>query len=295
MNKTLIILLLAFGLLFSGCSTSTSGQQSGLSIGGGGSKSTSSSGVTINFDDSNFEPQKDNEFSLIMNMKNYQNHAVDVRIKPTGFEWGYLKSGLQKEFTVSLSAATQSGPALNAQYLEGIKLSDFTGDYQWNPVFKYCYSAKTTHREQVCVPNKLNQCDATVDKSSFSNGPLSVSVGAPFPIGEKKLGIEFTVSNSNNGVVVNECFQDENKNEFGNKLTTDPVVKMGTQEGVCKSTSSSNGYMINQNKLSFRCEFERSEGSEDAYASQVTVDFDYNYAQKVQKNIVIRDLEQNYG
>jgi len=295
MSKKLMILFIVFGLIFGGCS-STDSKQSGLPfIGSGSSTSASSdSGILIDFSDSNFEPQKDNEFSLVMNMKNYQVHAVDVRIRPTGFDWNYLKSGLEREFTVSMAAATQTGPALNAKYLEGIKLSDFTGDYNWNPVFKYCYNAATTFREQVCVPNKLNQCDATVEKSSYSNGPLNVKVDSVYPVGEDSLGIEFTVTNTNSGVVVNECFQDENKNEFGNKLTTEPIVKLGTEIGTCTSTSSSNGYMMNQNKLTFKCSFKRSGDVSDSYASQVTVDFDYNYAQKVKKQIVIRDLTDNY-
>ena len=270
-TKIISSVLLASALLLSGCTSDTGAKESGFLGGGSSSSSSSGSGVSIEFQELNFKPQKDNEFSLVMNLENNLLHDVDVLIRPSGFDWNYLSSGLEKEFSLKLSKATNNGPNKNAHYIEGIKLSGFTGDYNWNPTFKYCYDAKTQFREQICVPNKLNSCDADVKSDKFSNGLLSTTVSSIYPIAEDKIGVEFEVSNSNNGVVVNECFQDENKNDFGNKIS-EPVVKLGTTVGDCIATSTSNGFSINQNKLTFKCEFTRSGDASESYASQVTVD-----------------------
>lgn len=294
-TKTLLTtIILAFALLLSGCGdTGSDIKNSGLFGDGSSTSSTSSGdGVTIDLENLNFEPQKGNEFSIILNLKNYLLHDVNVQVKPTGFDWNYLKSGLQKEFSLKLSKATAENPNQNAHYIEGIKLDGFTGNYIWNPTFKYCYTAKSTFREQICIPNKLNNCDATVSSSKFENGPLSSKITSIYPISDSEIGVEIDVSNSNSGVVVNDCFQDENKNQFGNKINT-PVVKLGTQTGSCAATSSSNGFSLNQNKLSMKCKFKRSGDGSESYASQITVDYDYKYQQSTKSKITIVDLEQN--
>lgn len=292
-KKSLFVtLILAVTLILSGCTSDSGAQQSGILGIGGSSSSTSSSGsgVTINFQDLSFKPQKDNEFSMVMDLKNYQLHDVDVKVRPSGFDWNYLDSGLEKEFTLSLSKGTNDAPNQNAHYIEGIKLSGFTGDYNWNPTFKYCYNAKSTYREQVCIPDKLNGCNADIKSDKFENGLLSTKVSSIYPISSDKIGVEFQISNSGKGVVVNECFQDENKNDFGNKIT-DPVVKLGTTVGTCSPTSTSSGFALNQNKLQFKCEFDRSGDASESYASQVTVDYEYLYSQSVKNQITIVDLE----
>jgi opacity protein-like surface antigen len=290
-TKIIGAILFSSILLLSGCSSDNDAKNSGiLGFGGSSSSSSSGSGVLIKFQELNFKPQKDNEFSLVMNLENNLLLDVDVKIRPSGFDWNYVTSGLEREFTLQLSKATSNGPNKNAHYIEGIKLSGFTGDYNWNPTFKYCYGAQTQFREQVCIPNKLNSCDADITADKFSNGLLSTTVESIYPISEDKIGIEFEVSNSNNGVVVNECFQDENKNDFGNKIS-EPVVKLGTTLGTCVATSTSNGFSINQNKLSFKCEFTRSGDPSASYASQVTVDFGYTYSQSTKNQITIIDLK----
>jgi hypothetical protein len=293
MNKiTKIIgsILIASALLLSGCTSDTDAKESGFLGSGSSSSGSSGSGVSIEFQELNFKPQKDNEFSLVMNLENNLLHDVDVLIRPSGFDWNYLQQGLEKEFSLSLNKATANGANKNAHYIEGIKLSGFTGDYNWNPTFKYCYQAQSQFREQVCIPNKLNSCDADVTSDKFSNGLLTTTVSSIYPIAEDKIGVEFEVSNSNNGVVVNECFQDENKNDFGNKIS-EPIVKLGTTLGECVATSTSNGFSINQNKLTFKCEFVRSGDSSESYASQITVDFGYKYSQSTKNQITIVDLE----
>jgi opacity protein-like surface antigen len=290
-TKIISTILFSSALLLSGCSLDSGAKESGiLGIGGSSSSSSSGTGVSIKFQELNFKPQKDNEFSLVINLENNLLHDVDVTIRPSGFDWNYVTSGLEKEFNLQLSKATSNGPNKNAHYIEGIKLSGFTGDYNWNPTFKYCYDAQTQFREQVCIPNKLNSCDADIAADKFSNGLLSTTVESIYPISEDKIGIEFEVSNPNDGVVVNDCFQDENKNDFGNKIS-DPVVKLGTTLGTCVATSTSNGFSINQNKLTFKCEFVRSGDASESYASQVTVDFGYKYSQSTNNQITIVDLE----
>ena len=64
----LTVFLIALTLILSGCSSDSGAKQSGiLGIGGSSSSSSSSGGVSINFEELSFSPQKDNEFSLVMN------------------------------------------------------------------------------------------------------------------------------------------------------------------------------------------------------------------------------------
>lgn len=275
-----------FGLAFSGCTmlpgdAKTDGPSIGI-----GSSSSGGNGVDLEFANINIQPQKGYEFSLYLNLINNQKHPItDLKIKPTGFDWNYVQSGLQREYSENLAAATESGPNQKSLIIEGIVLDGFTDNFNFDPVFKYCYSAKTSYRQQACIPNKLGQCNTDVEKTTTQNGPLKVNVARITPLGDDKIGIEFEVSNSGKGVVVNECFQDANKNNFGNKFEL-KEAKLGSASGTCKPTSS-DSYMINNNQAKFFCEFQRT--GDDSYASQINVALEYKYQQEEKKDIVVRD------
>ena len=292
MKKLLLTVLILLGVFLSGCSMlggGTDTKTSGLFGSGSSSSGSGGSGVTLEFGDSNIQPQKGYDFSILINLKNYQLHEVnDLQIKPDGFDWGYV-NGLKKSYSEKLSKATESGPSQKALYLEGIKLDGFEDNYDFDPIFKYCYTAQTQFFQQICVPNSFGQCDLSVDSSSSQNGPLKVSVDKIYPLGENAIGLELSVSNSLGGNVVNDCFQAENKMEFGNAFTL-RGVKLGSDSGNCKPTSADK-YVINNNGAKFFCEFSR--GGDEAYRSQVTVELEYKYQQQKQKSITIRDLTVN--
>ena len=290
-NKIFIGILLLIGLVFAGCSSNEDGVRTGgiPSIGGG--SSNSGNGVTLEFGEAmnNIQPQKGQPFSMILNIKNYQRHEIDnLEIRVLGFDTGYLNTPLDRD--ESLGPATDSGPVIKALIYENVVLDGFEGDYNWNPVFKYCYGARTQFREQLCIPNKLGQtCENEVGSNIFSNGPLGIKIESIFPIGESEIGIEIVVSDTLSGNVVNECFEDTNINPFGS-LSNPPTVSLGSQEGDCVPTSSDD-YVITNDILKYRCDFSRN--SDEPYTSQITVEMDYNYQQEIRKKIVVRDLE--YG
>jgi len=289
MNKKLLIILMISGLIFTGCNFGTDGKQSGFSdiIGSGSSSSgESGSGVAIEFEKLNFKPIKGDSFSLLATFKNYQPEPVSIRVKPTGFYWQYVE-GLEKEFTIDLTPATSTGPMKLAKFFEGITISGFEGDYNWNPIFQYCYETKSIFRELVCVPDEQGACDIPIEPSTYKYGPLNTKVTSVYLIGKDKIGTIIDISNTNNGNVVNDCFQDKRKMGFGNKID-DPVVKLGTEIGDCISTSASNGFVINDNSQTMKCEFPRTQ--DGVYPTQIVIEYGYKYQQESSTEITIKDL-----
>ncbi len=282
-NKIIIIISILFVMILSGCSNNDD-KTSGFP----GSKDSSGNGVVIEFNDANINPQKGNEFSLFLNIINYQRHDLDnFQIRPGGFDPTYVKSGLQREYNLNLKAATSISPNMYNLPITGIVLDGFTGDYSFDPIFKYCYTAKTQYLKQVCVPDEFGKCDIKTDNTISLNGPLSISLNKIYPIGQNEIGLDYEISNKLNGFVVNECFQNEALNSFGNEFTI-VSSKLGSSDGNCEPISASD-YQINNNKALIRCTFSRS-GNEGYYASQANLEIQYNYQQEVKKLIKIRDL-----
>lgn len=285
----IVIAMITFSIIFSGCGMLGSNEgdqrQSGIGL---GSSSSGGNGVEITFENENIQPIKGETFSLFMKIKNYQRHEItDLEIRPTGFEKSFV-SGLNNQYSETLGKATESGPNQKTLLIEGITLDDFTGNFNFNPIFKYCYSAQSYIRKQTCIPNKNNQCNIDVDESTEKNGPLSINIDRIFPLGETKIGIEVTVKDNGGGNIVSECFQDPNRNNYGNPFRIREAL-IGSNNGNCKPISSDE-YVINEKSAKFLCEFDRS--SEESYASQITISLDYKYQQSVRKNILIRDMSQ---
>lgn len=292
LRNILAITSLFILLALSGCSSETDGKQSGIfpSIGEGKSTSTSSTqGISLEFAEGN--PPEEMIKGVAQNfafvIRNYQTHEVtDMSIKSKGYDTSYAPALSQFEgngYSVSSvpKATTQAGPGVfDGLVVSGVSVDGFDGDYNFNPSFDYCYTAKTNYREQICVPSTRNQCDVKIEKLVNHNGPLTVSLDRITPI-ENEIRLDFTITNSGNGDVVNECFDTEDySNEYKNL-----DVRLGSAQGSCTAVS---GQKIIGNKASFYCTFSRS--SDESYSSQVVVEFEYLYQQTTQKKIVVKDL-----
>lgn len=292
-----IIMILSFGLLllFAGCSGGADGAKSDgiFSIGKGSSSGTnsgSSGGVTLEFAEQNppSEMIKDQPYTFAFIFKNYQEHEIsDLVVKTKGFERGYVES-LGESYNIgTLPPATiTSGPGVyTGQIVQGVKVGGFEGNFQFNPEFDYCYSAKTKFIEQICVPSKLNQCDTQVEKFSKQNGLLKVSIDRISSL-EDKIRIDFVITSSGSGKVVNECFK---LDDYSNAYSLGDV-KLGSEVGQCDTVSGEN---IIGGKSNFYCEFSRS--GDSSYASQVSVDLSYRYQDTYKKSIKVIDLNQGYN
>jgi hypothetical protein len=217
---------------------------------------------------------------------NYQEHEIsDLQVKTKNFDRGYV-AGLAESYNVNMipRASDKTGPGVySGQVVEGVRVDGFSGEYNFNPVFDYCYSAKTFFREQICVPSKKNQCEADIEKSVRQNGPVDVKIERVTSV-EDKIRIDFVANNAGSGQVVNECFNTEDyANDYDLKVT------LGSSQGTCEAVS---GQKIINGKANFYCSFPRS--GDGSYASQVVVEMDYKYQQSTKKNIVVEDLNQGY-
>ena len=285
-----MILLVSLSLIFAGCSSNTDAKNSGfLGIGSGSSSnSNSGSGVTLEFADNNppVKMIKGAPVNFAFIFSNYQKHDItDLIVKTKNFDRSYV-NGLAETYNVALipKLTTQAGAGIyTGLQISGVVVDGFTNNYLFNPSFEYCYTAKTTYREQTCIPSNQNVCNIQVDKSVESNGLVGVSVDRVNSIGNM-IRIDFTLSNNQNGKVVNECFKTD---DYSNDYVLNSV-KLGTTQGTCTAIS---GYKLNNGKSNFYCEFTRT--SDEAYASQITVDIDYKYNQEVKKQITVEDLN-NY-
>jgi len=288
-NNILVILLVGLALVLSGCSSDTGAKQSGIfGIGtGSSSNSGSGSGIDLSFAQNNPPSKmiKGAPATFAFVFTNNQKHDVtDLKLRTKGFERSYI-SGLNKDYNLGLipKATLSAGPGIyTGLVVSGVTVDGFTNNFNFNPSFEYCYSAKTAYREQVCIPSKQNQCDIQVDNSVESNGPVRVNVDRINSIGDE-VNIQFSLSNSGSGKVVNTCFKTD---DYSNDYKAE--VKLGTATGKCTANS---GYKLNNGVSNFYCTFPRS--SDSAYASQITVNLDYKYDQEIQKQIVVEDLTVN--
>mgnify|MGYP006273014131 FL=1 len=294
-KNSLIILLIVLGLVFAGCSSQVGDSQSNI-FGSGESDTSSSSsslrgGVELDFMDGNppKEMFKGEDYTFTFVFTNEQKHPIeDLVVQTRGFDRGFV-NGLDEEYSVNTipRANDISGPGIySGLVVSGVDADGFTGDYSLDPVFDYCYTAKTTFREQVCVPNSRNQCDINVDSSREQNGLVRVSLGELQVTGDSMvIPIEF--SNSGSGEVVNECF---NTDDFNRNYELVNVM-LGSQEGNCRTTSSDSYTLINGASTIF-CEFSRADNNDEAYVSQLSLEIEYMYQDTTELDIEVRDLDR---
>jgi hypothetical protein len=290
-NVLLSVVLVSLIVLMSGCSMiggNNGIKTSGLSI---GSSSSSKGGVGVNLDFAEGNPSSEifegQPVTFAFIFENYQEHEItDLKVKTKGYETGFVK-GLASDYSIkTIPKFTEStGPGVYAgQVVSGVRVEGFDEKYNFNPTFDYCYSAKTSFREQICVPNKNNNiCETEIEKSQKQNGPLNVKIDRVSSV-DGKVRIDFTINNVGNGQVVNTCFNTE---EYTNKYSL--KATLGSASGNCKAVS---GYNIINGKSNFYCEFSRS--GDESYASQVTIELDYKYQQSTQKKILVKDLNSGY-
>jgi hypothetical protein len=277
-------------LVFAGCSSDSGAKQSGIFGGGTGSSSGSSSssnaGVVLEFAQGNppSEMFKGQDYTFAFVFKNAQEHPVeDLQVKVSGFDTGFV-SGLSPSYSVAKIPAASSSigdGVYSGLVVSGVSVDGFEGNFNFNPVFDYCYTAKTKYIDMVCVPSKNNQCTADYTSNKKQNGPLSLSVDKINSIGDE-IQITFTLQNSGKGQTVNECF---NTNDYGTKYTINSV-KLGTTVGTCNPRGAED-FLLGNGKANFYCTFPRS--GDDSYASQLTAEIEYLYQQQLKKSFKVVD------
>lgn len=276
--------LFALFLVFAGCTTDTDARNSGF----GGGSSGGSSGIELEFAEGNppSEMFKGQPYTFAFVIRNLQEHEInDLQIRTKGFDRGFV-SGLAENYNVDRlqRSSSQADPGLyTGLIVQGVTVDGFTGDFNFNPEFDMCYTAKTNFRQQICIPSTSNTCDVDVSNEVNSNGPLSVDVSNINAIGDN-IRIDFQVRNSGSGNVVNTCFSaDEYTAQYSAAAT------LGTTNGNC-NPSGTNEFLIAGETAAFYCEFERT--SDSSYSSQLNVELEYGYEQSHREQILVRDLNQ---
>ena len=282
----LFMVSVIFGiLLFSGCGGGEGDDRSNII--GSGTRGSTSGGVSLEFQTNNppSEMFKDNGHRFAFRFTNFQYHEIsDLRVRTRGFDSSFV-SGLDSEYSVSSipRATSDNNGVFNGLIVEGVFVSGFQGTYNFNPSFDWCYTATTTYRQELCIPDNSNVCTERVSANVFSNGPISVSLkGSPLRIGDNRIRIEFELSNALNGKVVSECFKTD---DYAIPVR-DLNVKLGTIDGVCTSTSDVIQFIDGRTR--FSCEFNTQDSS--SFNTQLSVEFNNLYMQSKDKRIVVRDL-----
>lgn len=289
-NNVLIGIVVAILLVFAGCSADSDSKESGF-FGGGSSTGTSNSGngVDLSFAEGNppVSMIKGQPVTFAFVFTNHQEHEVtDMRMKSKNFDTGYV-TGLNADDTINTipRASEKTGVGVYAGHIvQGVRIDNFAGNYKFNPVFDYCYTQKSTYREQICVPSTRNQCDEKVDSSKKSNGPLGVVIERITAVGSD-IRIDFILNNKGKGKVVNECFKTD---DYSNSYNL--AVTLGATAGSCEAVS---GQTIINGKSNFYCTFPRQ--GDESYASQVVVELDSLYQQEAKLSITVEDLNQGYN
>jgi hypothetical protein len=291
MKKTIIIMITAL-LILAGCTSGSDNDQSisnPFGSGNGNSVSSSSSGVSLEFTDGN--PPQDMFIGSPVNFafvfKNYQLHDVEnMEVRVKGFDRSYV-SGLDESY--SITRVPKASEALGAGTFAGLVASGvvvdgFVGDYDFKPEFEYCYMAKTTFRETVCVPSLTNQCEVDYNAETTQNGPISVKINRVNSISDN-VQISFTLENKGQGETRTQCFNDQ---DYTSPYVLNSV-KLGTLDGSC-TPQGTDDYLLGDGKGSFFCEFSRSQ--DGSYPTQLTLELEYLYEQEIQRSYTVIDPTQ---
>jgi hypothetical protein len=292
MNKLskylILVLILIVGMLFSGCSLNTNTNENSFSIGSGSANTNSGVGIDLSFAKGNPPTEMfiDSPVNFGLVFKNYQNHDIEnMKVFVSGFDKGFV-SGLNSEYTVSkIPKASDIGPGEYTLLINGVKVSGFNGkSFQFNPIFKYFYTAHSTLIQAVCIPDKTNQCNLDVSNEKVQNGPVQINIDKITNLGDKIM-VQFTLKNIGNGKVVTDE-NSINKDEYMSKYKVD-YVKLGTNEGTCKPQGTED-YVIVNGVGHFYCDF--SNNVNEAYTSQISAQVTYNYLQQNQIKINVQNL-----
>lgn len=291
--KKILIMMITTLLFLAGCSSGSDNDQSiSNPFGSGSGKSTgssSSTGVTLEFTNGN--PPQDmfigSPVTFAFIFKNYQLHDVEnVEVKVKGFDRSYV-SGLDEEYSVTRipKASDAIGAGIfTGLVASGVVVEGFVGDYNFNPEFEYCYLAKTSFRETVCVPSTTNQCEIEYSAQTTQNGPVSVSIDRVNAVSDS-VQISFTLNNKGQGEMRNECFNDQ---DYATQYVINSI-KLGTLDGNC-NPSGTDDYLLGEGRGSFFCEFPRSQ--DGSYPTQLTLELEYLYEQEIQKSYTVIDPTQ---
>ncbi len=283
---------MSFALIFAGCSSDSGNSESGLPFvgsGGGSTSSSSSSGVTLEFTEGNppSEMFMGSPVNFAFVFKNFQQHNVDdLELKVSGFDTGYV-SGLNSDYSISniprYAEATGAG-VYAGLVASGVTVDGFIGNYNFNPRFDYCYTAKTTFRETVCVPSLTNQCEVDYDAETTQNGPVKMTINKINSI-SGNVQVIFNIENTGSGETRNTCFKED---DYATSYLINSI-KLGTQDGNCQPQGTDD-FLLGDGKGSFFCEFSRSQDS--SYSTQLTAEIEYLYEQTLQKEFEVIDPTQ---
>ena len=283
-----MVLLGVLMLMFGSCSpdlTKPSGSVgAGLpGIGTGSSGVSGSGGVSLEieqFPASFWEGETYDAITLVL--YNDQWHVIeDLEVKVSGVDRS-LVSGLPDTLSApKLNRASVQAPGIGTIKLGAMHFHDLTGDYQARMNFLYCYSAVSSHTEQVCIPRiGETSCQGSVSNNLDSNGPVSVRIDTIDFIGEK-VRMTLRISNSNAGKAVNACF---GRDDIAVDYSLDKV-SLGADVGSCKPLQSEE-YVLTNGETFVYCDFQRT--SDDEYPTSLFVELSYLYEQRASKDFLVK-------
>lgn len=274
-----IIGFLAFLMLFAGCGASTS---SIPGVGGSSGTSKSSGAVDLTFLETPSEVYENQDFRIALQLENYQHHDISgLKLKITGFDTALLTgldsySGDSYHQIPTIKKGNDLASNKFFHEIDNLKVANINGNIRFNPMFRYCYNAKTTYSKTICVPAKnketCTQNNPTANRKL--NGPVDFKIES---IKSTSEGVYLTVALSNikSGKVVDSCFptNDHYKKNFQNLQ-----VKLGTQTASCQIQTSNTFSLDSNHKAKLLCKVGRNQ--DDEYSTQVTASFNYIYQQE---------------
>lgn len=293
LKNKLTILIVLLALIFAGCSGGVGDRQSGLFGGSdnGGNNDVESGklnphvGIEMEF----FQGQsvreiryEEEDYELALEFKNHIIEDIsDLRLKV----WGPSSSqvtGLLGEYGVeNIGRGYDSvGPDSVTFNLPNVRFINIVDTFTGQVNFDYCYSAKTTYRESICISEE-GSCG---EGAKFVNGPVKVSISSKV-LTPNSVRIELDVENSEStGKVVQTCFESNTPS-----ILEDVTVRIGDEEGNCMSVPDE--YRLRDNNLKLRCTFDRDLASEDQFTGQIVAELEYKYQQRVTETFNVQDYD----
>ena len=218
MKKIFYSFMGIFLILFSGCSIEdikTSSLFSSSSNSGSSNndenKLNINKGVEVIFDDENFEENyfPDERYGGNLIFQNFLNDEVMVSFKFIGGLSKIYQSGLYNKKNIKIQKATKYiSPQIKIFSYKNFFFKNINSNIQTNLKLKYCYNSKTNFEQPITI--KKNSYELG---EKYLNGVIDISVEKFLKSG-KKAKIIFSIKNKNNGVVINNCFNEKKEGDY---------------------------------------------------------------------------------
>jgi hypothetical protein len=286
-RQIFLIVVLLFSVFFTSCEFSDLGNIKTADMSGSGSGGSNSNGnlkhVSVELlDRDSFTSEKEysvkKNVMLVLKMQNpYDYYNPKMQFKFTGFSDIQMSTNKIQEYVLKNRFDKNSGLIPETEgFPIGVK-SISSERLRPEITIKYCYEERAEIVRNICVPNRLNKCEQSIDNSfSKTIGSFDLKYDVKIIEDGKRGIVNIWLSKVSGGVLNNDCFVLEDKRQ---KITYEVFeIKMTGLNKECTKKSDELFLQMEGSKIYYECEIISDNSFADSYTDQLIITMGrYNY------------------